>query len=88
MFFFFSIPRYSCDTHTLTHTHTHTTWICIIQRTVCRKDGARVDSSDRERLADACAKVTSPKILITHGVQGAIETVRTNCLSLSYYFFF
>ena len=26
--------------------------------------------------------MTSPKILITHGVQGAIETVRTNCLSL------
>eukprot|EP00938_MAST-03A_sp_MAST-3A-sp1_P000323 g323.t1 len=44
-------------------------------RTVCRKDGARMESSDRERLADACMKVKSPKILITHGVQGAIETI-------------
>ena len=34
-----------------------------------------MESSDRERLADACMKVKSPKILITHGVQGAIETV-------------
>jgi hypothetical protein len=34
-----------------------------------------VESSDRERLADACMKVKSPKILITHGIQGAIETV-------------
>ena len=42
---------------------------------MCRKDGARVESSDRERLADACMKVKSPKILITHGIQGAIETV-------------
>jgi len=46
-------------------------------RTVCRKDGARVESSDRDRLADACVKVKSAKILITHGVQGAIETVRS-----------
>ena len=40
-----------------------------------------MESSDRERLADACMKVKSPKILITHGIQGAIETV---CISFSF----
>ncbi len=43
-------------------------------RTVCRKDGSSVTSSDRDRLADACTKVKSNKILITHGIKGAIET--------------
>ena len=43
-----------------------------------------MESSDRERLADACMKVKSPKILITHGIQGAIETAYVAFFTLHY----
>lgn len=43
-------------------------------RCVCRKDGARVDRSDRERLIKACIETTAPKILVTHGMSGLVDT--------------